>query len=565
MRAGSDAYAKRQARFRTAVCVAASLIVVACGGGGGREDVASAPVIPVATKASCNTAGLQAVAPDGSTVDKVEIIAANATTGIPEYCSVSAHYMSEGLLGEPGRRVNYFVLLPTASWNGKVIISGGGGFSAGGAQRGLLKRGYVTAYTDAGHTSTTGPQIWAINNFTGIVDFGYRAVHQTTLAVKALAPKFYAAKLSQTYYVGCSTGGRQGLVAAARYPTDFNGVLAGAPALDYDGLIMAITWNMQKQLRGPSYFIPASKLPVIQKAVMAACDGLDGVVDGIISRPQQCKFDPKTIQCSGADSATCLTPGQVDTLQAIWKGPTTTAGVNLHPGPFVGSEGAGNWQAWITGTATPTQQADGRYNFPGDPTVETDTTPLDVFYASNYMKYFFFPTADSTRDYRDFNFDRDPQLRFFMGETQDAQPNLTAFNAAGGKLIIYHGLADGVVYPKRTMDYMDAVTANVGSDAETKKFARLFLVPGMTHCGGGPGPDRFGTGADGPVVDPSHDAMEALDQWVTKGAAPDSIIASKVDATTRAVTRTRPLCPYPQNASYTGTGSTDDAANFVCR
>lgn len=515
---------------------------------------ASAQAAPL----ECSVSVLQNhAAPQGVTIVSAEPVA--AAGNVPAYCSIDAYLMSDGLRGEPDNRVGFQLGLPLADWNGKLLFGGGGGFFGSRVPMTVgVSRGYVSVQTDGGHTaSSVSDASWAEGSYTRVVDFGHRAVHLTTVAAKAMVQAYYGEDLQRSYFFGCSTGGRQGLVAAERYPDDFDGVIAAAPALDYDSLMVAFNWNQQALLRSPEHYLPASKLQLIHDAVQADCDAKDGLADGLIEDPRACTFDPASLQCPSGDGPGCLTAGQVDTLRRFYQGPISSNGKLIHPGMPVGGEVTG-WEAWVVGTVPPSMPADGRLDY------QPGTAPLQAQFTDNYMRYLFFPVQDKDYDWRSFNFDTDPQKGTPMARTQNATGDLKAFRKRGGKLIIPHGWGDPVVFPERTVTYVKEVWKHSGGRAQAGDFMRLFMVPGMGHCAGGAAPTEVGIPlqADPPVIDADHDMLSALDRWVEEGVAPARVIASQVSS--GAVIRTRPLCPYPQVARWTGVGSADDASNFVC-
>jgi len=480
------------------------------------------------------------------------VAAANAPVVLPEFCQVLGSVRTPGLKGEPDNKVNFEVDLPTAGWNGKLYFAGGGGFAAGRSVKNVMTRGYASAYTDAGHENPSAfDATWASNSYTKKVDFFYRGIHAGTEAAKAVAKAFYAAPLERAYFNGCSTGGRQALMEAQRYPNDFDGIIAGAPAVDFTGLMLEFTWNQRALLASKDGYIPAGKLPAIAKAVLNACDAADGLKDGLISDPLKCRFDPGVLKCSGGDSAECLTAPQVETLKKLYAGPSTAAGVSIFPGMPIGHEDSPNYAAYVFGGTQPAAQGDGWLQYPSG-YIQTPTVAAFQFaFQEQFLKYEAFEKGDDNYDWRSFNFDKDlPKIAPLAKLHNALDPNLKPFQQRGGKLILYSGWADPVVPPLRIIQYYQKVISVMG-DKPTHSFARLYLAPGMNHCGGGPGPNQF-------------DALTALEQWVEHGAAPDQLIATH-QTSDRVTDRSRPLCPYPQMAVWTGKGSQDEAENFVCK
>lgn len=462
---------------------------------------------------------------------------APALNSLPRFCRVAA-------TTKPA--VRFEVWLPLANWNGK-FQGVGNGANAGsivyGAMATALRRGYATASTDTGHaTSNARDGAWAMGHPGLVVDFAYRAVHVTADHAKKIVEALYRQGPSHSYFMSCSTGGRQALMEAQRFPDDYDGIIAGAPAANWTRfqtgghLWVALALN-----KDPESYIPASKLPAIEKAVNAACDTIDGIADGVLDDPRACRFDPQALACAaGQDSASCLTSKQVKAVRDIWSGARNSSGAQVYPGYSRGAESAGGWAAYMAGTGP--------------------LTGNHWEQAVNVLKYLVF--ENPKWDFRTFDYDRD--VRFAadkLGRDFDAfDPDLTRFQARGGKLILYHGWNDPSISPLNTINYYDQVVAFLQktenslsreqAEARATQFVRLFMVPGMLHCSGGPGPSAF-------------DMLSALETWVEQRRAPDRVLASHV--VDGVVDRTRPLCVYPNVAVHTGRGSTDEAANFVCR
>lgn len=419
--------------------------------------------------------------------------------------------------------VRFEVWMPAAGWNGKFQGVGGGGFAgviSYGAIATALGRGYATASTDTGHSTPGGS--WALGRPELVVDFAYRAVHEMTVKAKAIVETFYGRGPRLSYFVGCSTGGRQGLMEAQRFPADYDGVVAGAPASYWTHLMAGTLAPALVTLRDPSAHLSSAKLATLNTAALAACDANDAVRDALIEHPPACPFDPGTLICHGAESNACLTAPQVAAARAIYApsvNPRTKA--TIFPGMAPGSE--------ITWAAL----AGGPQPF---------SIPVDF--------YKYFVHADPNWDWRTFDLDKDVAAgdEKFGALLNATDPNLRAFKARGGKLVMYHGWNDQLIQPGNSIDYYTSVQATMGA-SETDDFLRLFMAPGMQHCAGGVGPNTF-------------DAVSALEAWVERGTKPAHLVASH--ATNGVVDRTRPLCPYPQVATYSGRGSIDDAANFTC-
>jgi feruloyl esterase len=444
----------------------------------------------------------------------------SATVPVP-FCRVAG-------VVEPA--INFEVWMPAEGWNGKLNGVGNGALAGGinyPAMVGPLTNGYASASTDGGHQSPAPvlgdwmlghPELWD--------DFGYRAIHVMTRNAKAIIAAYYGQAPDYSYFTGCSGGGQQGLAEAQRYPADYDGIVSGAPANFPTRMWPGETWPSYVTHRDADSAIPVEKLPLIHDAALAACDALDGVEDGLITDPRECDFDPATLLCKGADAPDCLTAGQVDSVQKVYEGlkdPTT--GEQFWLGYEPGSEL--DWPGHI-----------------GEPFV----IPQGYFKGCVCEDANWDWTTFDFTDPEDFAILYDADARY-APHLNATDPDLTAFNELGGKLILWHGWADQNIAPRNSINYYNSVVAVVGSEDETQEFLRLFMVPGMGHCSGGPGPGTF-------------DALAALEQWVEEGVAPEQITGTHL--TKGVVDLSRPLCPYPQVAQYTGTGSTAEAENFVC-
>jgi feruloyl esterase len=441
---------------------------------------------------------------------------AGAYKTVPEFCRVAAT-----LTPSSDSDIKIEVWLPTANWNRKLQAVGNGGWAgviSYGTMADAVKAGYATVSTDTGHTENGGS--FALGHPEKLIDFAYRSEHEMTVKAKALIETFYGSAARRSYWNGCSTGGRQALKEAQTYPDDFDGIIAGAAGTR---TAMAL-WIAHALLKDPAGHIPPSKYPAIHKAAIAACDAIDGLKDGLIDDPTRCRFDPGVLLCKGADSADCLTAAQVEAARKVY-GP----GKN----PRTGAE--------LFGTLTPGSEL-GWAVMGGGP--EPYKAILDQ------ARYVVFRNPEW--DWRTFDFDKDND-RFNRPENvimNGTDPNLKKFFAHGGRLLMYHGWNDQNVSPYLSVKYFKSVEDTMGGAAKTANNIRLFMVPGMGHCGGGEGPNTF-------------DKIGTLDRWVEEGKAPERIVASHM--TDGTVDRTRPLCPYPQVARYKGSGSVDDAANFECR
>lgn len=460
----------------------------------------------------------QTVPPGGFTPPATGAGAAQPFSNLPAFCRVAA-----SLTPSSDSDIKIEVWLPASGWNGKFQAVGNGAWAGSisyPALREALRRGYATSSTDTGHTGGGGS--FALGHPEKLIDYAYRSEHEMTVKAKAIITAYYGEGPRLSYWTGCSAGGKQALKEAQRYPEDFNGIIAGAPASDWTGraaqslrVSQALHWDEVS-------YIPPATYPLIHNAVLQACDAHDGVKDGVLENPARCTFDPKVLECHGGDSAACLTAPQVEAARQIYAATRNRATrreiTGLQPGSELG------WATW------------------GGP--QPFGTSVDHF---KYVVY-----KDPNWDPRSFNFDRDIVLAEKMDDglinTLDA--NLQPFLDRGGKLIQYHGWTDPQISPGSSVNYYKSVVDKIGGTDKVHGSYRLFMVPGMNHCGGGDGPNTF-------------DMVTALEEWVEKGKAPDKIIASRVRD--GKVDRTRPLCPYPQVAQYKGTGSIDDATNFVCK
>ena len=462
------------------------------------------------------------------------VVAADAAA--PAHCRVS---------GVIDPEVAFEVNLP-ALWNGRFYMIGNGGLAGEApddpgraAQRAAaLVEGFVMASTNTGHDARKGqPGTFVLVNPKTAIDSAYRAVHVTATTAKEIANRYYGKPVAHAYWNSCSNGGRQGLLEAQRYPEDFDGVVANAPWVDQTGFTIGALWNQRALTEAP---ISAAKIALVAERVMAKCDAVDGLKDGLIDDPRQCKFDvAKDVPAcaAGANGNACLTPSQAAAIQKVYDGPKS-GGKSIFPGFMVGSE------ALVPG---PNGATSGWMNL--ILAAQPGTKPADFALGEATMRYLVFDPPQPDYDFLKFDFDRDPPLLERWGKIANAtDTNLTAFRARGGKLIMTYGWADPILQPLMGVNYYEkAVAANGPNGME---FMRLFMVPGMSHCAGGVGPDQ-------------NDAVTAIIDWVEKGAAPDKLIAKKI--VNGATTRSRPLCPYPQVARYKGQGSTDDAASFECR
>jgi len=473
---------------------------------------------------SSDIAGIQAAA-----------IAAEGTT--PAHCRVTGMLKPE---------IAFEVSLP-ASWNGRFYMIGNGGHAGESledpgrvAQRNAaVGLGFAFAQTNTGHDARKEPGAsFVMSNPQKAIDYAYRAVHLTATTAKAITAHYYAKPVARSYWSSCSNGGRQGLIEAQRYPEDFDGLVVNAPWVSQTGFTIGALWNQRAVSAAP---IAPAKLTLLAGKVMEKCDAVDGLKDGVIDDPRRCEFDaardvPACV--SGQNTSECLMPEEADAINRIYRGPQSK-GRPIFPGFMPGSEAPmvsfGNTppaSAWMSFIVPAT--AGGR--------------AADFNLAENTMRYLVFTPPRPDWDYTTFDFDRDTGvLDEWAAKANADSTDLSRFEGRGGKVLMTYGWADQVLQPMMGVSYYEQVVARNGS--RTQDFMRLFMVPGMTHCAGGHGTDRF-------------DAVTAVIDWVEKGKAPESLLAARV--VDNKVVRTRPLCPYPQVARYSGNGSIDDAANFSC-
>jgi feruloyl esterase len=449
-----------------------------------------------------------------ATITAAHLVPAGQTAGLPSHCRVAATVRPA-----PDSQIIVEIWLPAENWNGKFQAVGNGGWAGTlslPAMREALKAGYATASTDTGHQGGQGGAAFALGHPERLNDFAYRSVHEMTVLAKAVIATYYARPARLAYFNGCSTGGRQGMMEAQRFPEDFDGIVAGAPVYNMIRLSASQVLRQVETIRTPARRLSPGKISLLANAVVAACDGRDGATDGLVSDPERCAFDPGVLACKGGDGPDCLTAPQIETVNRAYSTVRTNDGKPVYPGSAVGFEAG----------------------------LRMPDAPLEL----HYSPFRYIGRQDANWDPMSFDLETDLALTLKHGGVIEANdPNLAAFKARGGKLLLYHGWADPGPAPANTIAYLNAVGQTLGGSQES--WLRLFLMPGVGHCGGGRGPDRA-------------DFIGALDRWRESGVAPVRIDASRV--TDKRVDMTRPLCPYPQIARYTGTGRIDAAANFVC-
>jgi len=437
------------------------------------------------------------------------------------------------------KEVRVELWMPVA-WNHKLVAVGNGGLAGQIGYAAMVKplqSGYAASSTDTGHqTAANTDGEWALGNYERVLNFADRGTHLMAEADKIILNAFYNAQPAHAYFNGCSQGGHESMIEAQRYPADFDGIIAGDPANNWTHHYIGGHLWIARAVDGDGY-LPAEKVQILGDAVTQQCDEIDGIKDGVLNDPRRCKFNPEILLCKSADTSKCLTGAQVTAVQKIWSGLRTPEGQVIYPGLMPGAEGG--WGTYITGSGP----GKGRHAMLGAP----------------FFQFFVF--GDPNWDFRSFRFTASDGFDNDIDYTDSklaalfnaVNPDLSQFKARGGKLIHYHGWSDPDISPLNSVNYYESVVNAQGGDvrglSNTVEFYRLFMVPGMFHCNGGPGATSF-------------DMLESLDKWVDKGFAPDKVIASKV--TNGKTERTRPLCPYPQEAIWKGTGSTDDAANFSC-
>lgn len=456
---------------------------------------------------------------DSSTADAEAERRDRIYQGLPAFCRVAVT-----LTPSADSDIKMEIWLPASSWNGKYIGVGNGAFTGSIRYTSMinpLSRGYATSSTDTGHLGNTAS--FGLDHPEKVIDFGWRAVHEMTLASKAIAASYYREGPRYSYWSGCSAGGRQAMQEAQRFPGDYDGIIAGAPGNDWTGRAAAALRVAKHLEANESARLDREKRTLLHQAALNACDANDGVNDGVINNPLQCAFNPRVLQCSGRESDSCLTQPQVETAQMLYASPPNPATGRAITGLLPGSEMGWTDLGW-TNSARATGIEQFRFLVYADPEWETARFDFDVDIAK--------AEADDQNTLNALN------------------PNLKPFFDNGGKMIQYHGWADPQISPVNATQYYERVAESLGGRDNIHDGLRLFMVPGMGHCGGGPGANRF-------------DMISALEAWVERDEAPASITAEH--QTNGEIDMSRPLCPYPEAATYIGSGDTSDGANFECR
>ena len=524
----------------------------------GASDGALLPHVPddvsISPVASCTMAGIGAaklVADAAVTILEVSMASTGAVTPTDAsqvdkpYCLVKVRVAAQ---------VNIWAAMPMMGWNGRIRAEGGAGYSGVlAAATDSVQQDFVGLKTDTGHPSDPPAGLFdgsfgmlspGVPNTQLQIDFAYRSEHLMAVIGKQLVRAFYGQPQLRTYWFGCSTGGRQGLMMAQHFPDDFDAILAGAPAIHWDRFQAYQIWPQMVMNLDVGAPIAPAKLALATQAAVASCDAADGTIDGLVDDPRNCPYDPTsdTTITKGScttQETTCLTPAEAGAIKKIWGGARTTAGLLLWPGVERGADLPGLAGA----TPFPIATAQPQFWVYLDPTWDWKT----LTYA-NYEEFF------------------DTTVGKVGPVIASDDPNLAGFAARGGKLLLFHGWADQLIMPQGTTRYFEAMGQAQG--ASIGQFAKLYMVPGMAHCSGGPGPNRFGSNPIGPTdpIDPGHNIFRALMAWSERDVEPQAIIATKftADDPTQPAVRTRPLCPYPAVARYGGNGSIDDAASFTC-
>jgi len=469
----------------------------------------------------------------------IPTLSSETSTDLPAFCRVVGT-----IKPTQDSDIRFEVWLPASGWNGRFLQMGNAGFAGAILPLFLtrpLANGYAVAATDDGHQGFG--TAWAIGHPEKVIDFAYRAVHLTSEKSKEIIKSFYGTAQKYSYFNGCSEGGREALMEAQRYPDDFDGIISGNPGHVWNHLFFSGIWNNRAFQSDPASYLPPAKFALVEKAAVAACDTKDGVEDGIISDPISCDFNASSLLCKGAESDSCLTEAQVTALKKIYSGPQNSrTGERINFGIEPGVETL----------LTPFSPAPGSPKVPG---------LADLFFSGMVFE-------NPKWNVQTLNFDEsvaftDKKLGFLNA----TNPDLSKFKASGGKLLHYHGWRDQGVPPMTSVDYYESVMTDSKGLKNTQNFYRLFMVPGMNHCSGGPGPNSFGNIFAPPPPDAENDIQKSIERWVEKGIAPNKIVATKYtdDDPKKSVVMTRPLCPYPQQARWTGKGSANDAANFTCK
>jgi feruloyl esterase len=474
-------------------------------------------------------------------------------TSVTKESAPAPHCKVAGVIGP---EIHFELLLPE-KWNGRFVMGGGGGFVGSvmntSLMFGSLQAGYATVGTDTGHQGHPLDASWAHNNMERLVNFGHQAVHRTAVTAKALTKAYYQKEIARSYFTGCSRGGGQGLMAAQRYPEDFDGIVSGAPAFNWTpGLAALATQINQAMYPDPNNLQEAVVGPkeqeLIESSYLAMCDEQDGIKDGILNDPRQCEFDVATLLCKGKKTDSCINKQQLVAVRVIYDGPKDSKGNSLFYGfPFGGETALGGWPRWLTGGLK--YQAD-LAEFQGGVDVGDFEAPIapSAYYGfgNGIMRYFVY--SDPNWTYQDYDYDTLRKDSERVAETLNAtSPDLSSFRKRGGKLIIYSGWSDAAAPGLAMVGYYEDVLSHDKTAADD---ARLFMMPGVEHCFGGPGPSWV-------------NFLTEIDKWVESGKAPEQITAYWLDEKMQP-NGSRPVCAYPKIARYDGKGATRDVSSFRC-
>lgn len=477
------------------------------------------------------------------------------TYSVPAFCRVSGVAVPT-----EDSHIKFEIWMPINSWTGRFYHQGGGGFSGNIDQWSpslvdFIKKGSVVTITDTGHEGKNTDGSWALRQPEKIIDYGYRSLKETTDNAKRVVKEFYGKKPDYSYFSGCSNGGRQAMMAAHRYPEDWDGMLIGAPANDFIRLVTTHAWRYHALSGQSKSAIPISKLPAIQKAALASCEGEAHVNQEVAADPRFCRLDTDDLNCNEKESDSCLTVAQADALEKIYEGPRNPrTGKKLYPGFESTVENQGEWAKYIIGTAENVRSqyamADGLFS-----NMVFDNPEWDIH------------SLDYDKDI-DFASSKDIAGERLSDVLSIVSPDFKKMEAKGAKVIMYHGWGDAAISAKGVIQDYEGVVKKMGGIAKTQNFYRLFMVPGMLHCGRGPGANAFGQFPISPGLkkDAKHDVHLALEAWVENDRVPESVIATKYidDNPEKGVAFTRPICPYPKVPVYKGEGDDSQAASFHC-
>lgn len=469
--------------------------------------------------------------------------------GLPAFCRVVGH-----IHPEPGSDIRFEVWMPSEGWDGRFNGGNNGGFAGSIDYIGLgaaVKAGQASASTDTGHAGTGTESAWAKGHPERVRDYGWRGVHLTTVVGKKLVASYYGRRPDHSYFIGCSNGGRQALMEASRFPDDYDGIVAGAPAAVATDLIVAMTNTVQAQLP-PGAALRPEQMRLLSSEVVKQCDALDGQVDGLIDDPRRCQLDVSKLACGVNSSPQCFTKPQLAALRKIHAGPHDSAGRRVAFGYLPTGAEAGNpapglgWESWLAeGQKTPTMHDSFTAGMLADLVAKPFATPAT------------------------FNFDKDPsRLKAALGADLDATPNMSRFFAHGGKLIVWQGWADAAIPLQATLAFRDRILASSGPKARTQM--RVFVLPGVQHCAGGTGADVIGQiGAPQPKDTPERSVGAAVQAWVETGRAPETLVGRRGMGGLMGMPESKPekqrlICAYPAKAVLKPGADPDAAVSYSC-